>query len=777
LFAVSPDGTVSASPVGAAATTGPDGKFRVGPGPEGGWIIRLTKPGATTTWVGGGTGLGVHGVVMSPSDKLTRIGIRNARDLVGRVVDLEGRPAAGARLVVVGEAHRFETTTDAEGRFTARPPAGPVFVELVDPRYERSETPTPVPETGDVPEVSIVTRPASPLTGWVAARDGTRLSGVLVYSVAEPTIRTRTDADGRFQLVVDRRLRVAAIAGGYGWRSCGPPLAGELEILLDPTEGLAGRVVDREGRPVADARLTAVSNGYTGNLERVLGPRTASDGSFRFSWLPKPWRGATTPARFVATRRGVGESAILPVNGPGKVGPTNAEVVITGVCDVAGRATRADASAVADAVVEAKWGHWDGGVSDTEAAILGLEDSARTKTDADGRWRLRTVPRNLHARIRCATEGVVLEQNLEPYEPGASFDFVFKPGRPIAGHVVAPDGKPAEGPLDVRAQLLMAQGTEVDRVVRASPDGSFRFEPLPAGDYQITAYGPMYDMQGIAAAKAGDEAVEVRMRRTAALKFRFVFVDGAPPDATLSLVMEPYGGGAVVYRRSLPPGRTADGVELTGVTPGRWTLQVACDTWRASMDRIEPTDGETREVEVRLVRTLRVTGKLFSPDGAPRASTLVVVAPVLPTKGTVLSVVSAADGALDLTGLLPGRWAASVDAPGCAAMRTEFDLVDGANEPVLLRMPKAGSILVRVAPEDAKGAEVVLADPSGGAVLAWAAGASTSMSRFYVDAEGRAVLRGVRPGKVTVEVRSSGSTLKSVPIDVEADREIVVEVP
>jgi hypothetical protein len=778
LFGVAPDGTISPSPVGATATTGADGKFRVGPGPDDGWIVVVSKPGAAAAWFGGGLGLTVRGVVMPPPSKVVRVGLRAANDIAGSVVDVAGHPVAGANVIVTGESFRESTKTDADGRFAARPPAdGVVAVELNDPRYEHAEAPAEVPATGRAHDTTLVAHDVSPLTGWVKTRDGAPLAGVAVFCIVDPRIRTRTDADGRFRLVVDRRLRVAAVAGGYGWRACGAPLAGELEILLDPAEGVSGRVVDREGRPVADARLLAVANGYAGNLERVLGPRTASDGTFRFSWLPKPWRGATTPARFLAIRRGLGESPILAADGSGGVDPKNAQVVISGARDVGGRVSRADGAAISGAVVEGRWGRWDGGVSDQETTALGLDDSSFARTDDDGRWRIRSVPLSLHARLRCSYEGVVLEKPMEPSEPGAPFDFAFEPGRPIAGRVLAPDGGPVEGLIDVRAQLLLAQGTEVDRVVRADADGSFRFEPLPAGDYQITAYGPAYDMQGAVQTKAGEESVEVRMHKTATVKLRFKFVDGEPPAETLSLQMEPFGGGAVRYVRKLLPGHSGDGVELTGLAPGRWSLQVACDTWRASMDRIEPIDGQTLVVDVRLVKTLRVMGKLLAPDGRPLASTQVVVGPVAPTQGTVVSAVSGADGGVDLTGLLPGRWIAIVDVPGLAEMRTPIELKDGVNEPLTLRIPPSGSILVRVGPDDAKGAEVLLGDPSGGPVLAWTAGAAAAMSRFNVDAEGRASLRGVRVGKVNVEVRSSGSKLKTVPVDVEADREAVVDVP
>jgi len=57
---------------------------------------------------------------------------------------------------------------------------------------------------------------------------------VTVVALDDLKNRTRTDADGRFTLSLDRRARIAALGDGWGWRSCTPPLAGELEISSTP---------------------------------------------------------------------------------------------------------------------------------------------------------------------------------------------------------------------------------------------------------------------------------------------------------------------------------------------------------------------------------------------------------------------------------------------------------------------------------------------------------------------------------------------------------------
>ncbi len=782
VFSVAPDGTLSESPVGATATTGPDGRFHVGPAPEDGWVIRLSKPGATTTWVGGGRGGIVRGVVIPPPGKEIRVGLRAGHDVAGRVVDPSKRPVAGVRLVAFAEAYRDATTTDADGRFKLNAPGGPVLVEVDDPRWEPAKAPIAVPEKEAAPEVEIVARAAPPLEGWVRTRDGRPIVGAAVFDSGDAKrVRARSDGDGRFRLTVSRDRRIAVVAGGFGWRSCAVPKAGDLEILLDPADAVAGTVVDAAGKPLADARLAAVAFGPDGGLERVLGPRTAADGSFRFSWLPKPWRGATTPTRLIAVKRGSGESAIVSADA---VRAAGGKIVVLGARDVVGRVTRAggvlsvDGTPIADASVQAVWGHWDGGVTAPERDVFGLPESTAVRADADGRFRLRDVPLKLHARIRCAVDGVVLEKLLDPTDPAASFDFAFPAGLPIAGKVTAPDGGPVEGAINVRAQLLNAQGTEVDRTTRADPDGSFRFDPLPSGEYQITAWGPMYDMAGGAPVKAGETSTVVRMHKSSTPKFAFVFDGGAPPDERLEFVLQPYGGGAVVYKRTLEPGHAGDGIELTGVTFGTWTLQVSCGAWRGGIEKLEVGDGEKRTVDVHLVRTVRVAAKLLASDGSPRAAVLVVACQIAPTKGRVVQATSGADGSLELTGLLPGRWRASADAPGVASLRTEFDVVDGVNPPIELRMPAYGTIVVRVSGDDAPDADVTLSDAAGAPVYGWAEGAAIAMNKFHVGPDGHAAIRGVAVGTVRVEVADASSkrSLRTLDVVVAAGRDAYVDV-
>ena len=770
-----PEGAGYAPAAIAKATTSADGRFRVGPGPAQSWILRVTKTGFAPTWCGDGGAAAIRGAAPPMAGAALRLVLRAEHAVHGVVLDAEGRPVAGARITASSIAYREELTTDAAGRFTAHAPYGAAVIETDTAQFDAKPVTVTIPAFGAPPPVTIAARPAEPVRGWVQSSEGVRLADAVVLCVEDPSIRTRSAADGRFELRVPRGSHVAALTGGYGWRSNAVPRAGEMEIRLPPCAGLSGVVVDAQGNPVADARVTAVVLNYEGLFERVRGPRTGPDGSFRFSWLPRPPRGVAGSARILARRRGSGESAIVDA----AASADGVRLTLMGARDVLGRAVRADGSPVAGAIVEARWGHWDGDVTPAEVAAFGVDEAAVTTTGADGRWRLPAVPLGLHAKVRCAALGVTHEKFVD--DVTAPIEFVFTPGLAIAGRVVTAAGKPPEGAVRVTAQLLNAQGIEVSRTAQADAGGAFRFEELPEGSYQLRAEGDHYDLGGGAVAQAGDASAEVKIERSAALTLKLRFDGGAAPDVPLALTLFPCAGGSQQFKRVIPAGRGDEPVELRGLYPGAWNLTVAGDVWRASMDHVDVEDGAARVLDVPVRRTLRMAAKLVDAAGKPIARQLIVFAPAGPPPGPAQSVFSGDDGIVDLTGLAPGRWLATADPPNVASLRAEFDVKDGANAPLELRVPPSGTIVVRVAKDDGDpiaGAVVVLTAPDRSSIDAWDAAAPQGRTnRFRTNAEGISTIVGVRVGPVHVEVRSDPAVLKSADVVVAPGKAVNVDVP
>jgi hypothetical protein len=776
LVAPTPEGAGFAPDPVATAVTAADGTFRVGPGPAPTWILRIRKEGYATAWVGAGAGAAMNGAVAPLAGAPLKVALRAAHVLRGTVVDDGGRPVVRAHVAVSSIAYREDLTTDAGGHFTAHAPFGAAVVELDPGIFDAKPVTVAVAAFGDPQPVTVVARPAASVRGWVQSSGGARLADAVVLCAEDPSLRTRSGPDGTFELRAPRGTHLAALTGGYGWRSNAIPRAGEMEMRLPPGPGLSGVVVDRDGRPVADARLTAVVVNYEGLYERVLGPRTGPDGSFRFTWLPPQPRGVPGSARVLARRRGFGESAIVAAGETAD----GARLTLRGVGDLSGRAARADGTPVAGALVEAKWGHWDGGITPQEVATFGVDESASATTGADGRWRLPGVPLGLHAKVRCSALGVTKERFVDEAAVSAPMDFVFAPGVAIEGRVVAAGGAAPEGAVRVTAQLLNAPGTEVSRSVAAGADGSFRFDDLPEGSYQLRAEGDRYDLGGGKVVSTGQGAAVVPIERSAAVTVKLAFEGGAAPDVPLVLTLVPIEGGSQQFRRVIPAGRGAEPVELRGLYPGAWNVAVAGDVWRGSAEGVQLDDGSSRVLEVAVKRTLRVAAKLLDPGGRPLARQLVVFVPAGASASPAQSVLSADDGGVDLTGLSPGRWVATAEPPKAAPLRAEFDVTEGVNAPLELRLPPSGTIVVRVAKDDGDpiaGAVAVLTR-QGGAVDAWDDAAPHGRTnRFRTDARGIATIVGVPVGRVHVDVRADPSLLKSADVDVGAGRTVTVEVP
>jgi len=178
LFAVSPDGRLSDAPVGAVATTGVDGKFRVGPGPENGWVIRLSRPD-TADDVGRRrprhlaarrrAAAGDEGAPHRPAHGSRREGPRRGPRGNVRPWGAQHRPLG--RGVPRRDERPTPTAGSRRGRRAARASSRSSIRATTTSRRRCS-----FPEKGDAADVSIVVRPPTPLSGWIASRDGRRLA-------------------------------------------------------------------------------------------------------------------------------------------------------------------------------------------------------------------------------------------------------------------------------------------------------------------------------------------------------------------------------------------------------------------------------------------------------------------------------------------------------------------------------------------------------------------------------------------------------------------------
>ena len=182
------------------------GRFRLGPLGEdqpvnvwfeGGGLARERREGVH---VFGGRDLDLGALAMVPG---TRI--------VGRVVDLQGRPIAGAEVsvdvyrrvlghTIASNQARWELSADADGRFrTASLPAGEAELVIGSAgkvRVHRSRR--AIPGTGEADLGDVRLEDEVPIRGVVVNQDGKPAAGVQVIADYEYENAATTDASGRF---------------------------------------------------------------------------------------------------------------------------------------------------------------------------------------------------------------------------------------------------------------------------------------------------------------------------------------------------------------------------------------------------------------------------------------------------------------------------------------------------------------------------------------------------------------------------------------------------
>jgi RNA polymerase sigma factor (sigma-70 family) len=205
-----------------------EGKFRltikVPPGP----------PQPTLRVLAGAKGLGIAWALLDPKAESAEVELRLPAEQVvrGRVVDLQGEPVAGARVLVTGLKHHpakgekdqgtwgtpperlpfgpVSTTTNAKGEFTFRGLGNNLTaeVEVHDDRVELHTFTVKTSDKKQAENVKVALAPGRVVEGRVIYADtGKPVAGarVMIESAGGGRVRGLTDKDGRYRLNVRRR--------------------------------------------------------------------------------------------------------------------------------------------------------------------------------------------------------------------------------------------------------------------------------------------------------------------------------------------------------------------------------------------------------------------------------------------------------------------------------------------------------------------------------------------------------------------------------------------
>ncbi|HEX6903936.1 MAG TPA: carboxypeptidase-like regulatory domain-containing protein [Thermoanaerobaculia bacterium] len=536
------------------------------------------------------------------------------------------------------------------------------------------------------PDVAVLPAVTPVSSRTVSARDGRPVTGALVWT-SDVGAFVRTGADGGFKLPAPPAGEswIQAAAAGFLTRD-GEIAGGRIPTLaLEPVYGVAGKVVDEAGRPVAGADLRAAiqtSSRLMSNPNAFrsggLG-RSGESGRFRLGNL-LPGFGYDLKV----TRRGFAPLKLeLPAREPGQPG-TEMTIVL--------RAGRTAFGAV-----------MDGGRQPVAGARVTLQpvpasttarirqarnpDKFEGVTDASGRFEIQALPAgtfDLTVRGRgfapLTVPGLVVPDGKGRTDLGT---VMLAPGAAVSGKVTDPKGNPIAG-AEVRAAaaagetmpfpIRMREQGPADALTGA--DGFFTLEDRAPGEsLDLTVSHPGYgpgSAPGVAV--PSEQPVRIVLQPNARVSGKVTGPDRRPVAGAQVNMSEmtsmSFGGGssrlfAANFKQTVTDEEGAFSFE--NVAPG--PIEVGASApgrQRAQLEGLEVKAGqELTGVELLLAPGGVVEGRV-SADGRPMPG--VEVAVLAPTANDFsfpdLQATTDGDGQFRIDGIPPGPRTVEAKAEG-----------------------------------------------------------------------------------------------------------------
>lgn len=572
-------------------------------------LAKLLGVALSTSFVGTS---GVLSMVIVKKAVLASVVLASAATLFVFTRDAESS-SSGAR---GSRAEAFELVGAAAG--AAGEPSVITAESAGEVRREFVRAPAPAPSVAQDPDVVTV-------SGRVLDPDGKPLAGAEMFLTRlyyderypkDPLAVGKSDEQGAFTLTYkksDRRFRLAAerpemwrhvtvsaFVPGFGpdWEYLATwPQGKALELQVVRDAPFEGRLLDLEGRPIAGVRVSMTSIGATesGSLDdflrdparseptkyleyppsHELATETGADGRFTLRGL-----GAERLARFELSGETVTWSSIEAITRPaepggeGTLSPRGRQLFTSGFEWVL-QPTRPITGIVRDATsgepladVEVR--------SQVIAGVPYMTDVVRTRTDANGRFRLVGMPKG------AGNELLVVPNDEQPY---------------FMQEVEVPD--PAGmGPIEVEVKLargLWISGRVTNKATGEPVYGRLHYLPFLDNANAVAAFGLIGGIPRV----PGGMLAQHHYKTDADGRFRLV---GLPGPAIVGVVaIGPYmqGAGALAIE-----GRDEEGSFATFESPINASVR-----WPTSMRKIDPAAGTTAipcDLEVDPGETLTV---------------------------------------------------------------------------------------------------------------------------------------------------------------------------
>ena len=780
------------------------------------------RPGAPVTLAAG-------------ADETVRVELFAGTTLAGRVLGVDGSPA-GAGLVVEalrpGRAFGFDdmilraTETDAEGRFELVGLDGTSFVVRADgpdvlaARSEKLE----VELGGARRDLELTLREGGAISGRLVDADGAPLADhdvratfdighmmgpASLSAMSGPTGSATTDAEGAFRITGLGKGPFSVMAEDPG--APGVVLArvdgvgqGEdaLVLVARPPSAIDGVATDETGAPVAslEVQLARLASGSMGDIRTarrraVTGP----DGSFRFDGVLagnyELWSRTETHASLEGLR--------VVVEGGARA---NVTLVAPRAASASGVVLAPDGRPVADAEVTLITGE----AAPWQPPELSGPTVPPTRTNDEGRFALLGLPAS-SVQIRASKRGFANGQT-EPFElrPGESrsrIQVALQTGGTIEGICFDEEG------LTAGDRLVTAQSISLGSSFSAptADDGTFRFEGLDPGTYQLVAFDPdaIVGESGSSTSTVASMMKNMRMARAEVVEGETAFVFlGAPAVEAIDVrgrvtrAGEPVEGILISWAPA--GGEMQEGLRTTTTDEdGRYAVTVESSgdfivtaarvgSGAAKSENVEgyatiPEGAMDFEHDIEIPGGV-VRGRVLGPDGEPAPGVRVSLmqhgaVPVASIAGSSYGeITSGAGGSFSFDSIGPGSYVLAAggasllgDSQGAPArvLRGPFTLErDETVEGLEIRLEEAGRLRVKVV--DTSGSPV----PEAAVFVRDAQGRMTeNFTLASTTIAGIRTIDGLAPGDYTVSARTARlATGESAPVTVRAGETSDLEV-
>jgi uncharacterized GH25 family protein len=533
--------------------------------------------------------------VAVPAATPVRIVLQPTGQVAGRAVDPDGKPVAGAtvllseqepvsfggRMAIVGSSPLRRGITDDEGGFSFDGVfPGAFLLEARAPRYQEAElTHLELKAGQDLTRLEIVLKAGAAVEGRVLSPDGPMPDAEVTVVQSSPgelgsydsSLRAITDGDGQYRIdgIPPGNRRLEARAEGYRRAVRDVEVAARtpaVDFALERGLEASGRAVDDDGAPVPGAQVILSASRAFMNAQRTL---TETDGGFRITGLQE---GSYTLS---ASKDGYeSDPQGVPVTLAG-ASATGLEVRLSGGGAITGRLTGLEFSQLSRVRVS--------------ASLLYIG-----RVDPEGSYRIPNLPPGDYTVTAVVPETALHAEGrvtLAPGAPEAKLDLQLGNGHTLTG-VVLSNGEPLAG-----ASLGLVKTGTASQSGTTDYEGGFRFGGLDDGHYDLDVGTQRGAQHRESVDLAGDQTIRVELR-TAGLAGRVIDATDASPVAGAEVTLRVGDDRPPSFYSTTTDAHGA--FRLLEVEDGAWKLRATREGYAPAEREVRVDGSAVDDVEIRL---------------------------------------------------------------------------------------------------------------------------------------------------------------------------------